>query len=78
MAVSEHDREVMRRIGIYKARSHAMALARHLSLSVSERLGRSWSLFLGRRSLASSSTRVDDPSAFYDRARALGLYRPRF
>lgn len=77
MAVSEHDREVMRRIGAYKAESHAAALARHLSLSISERLRKSWELFLGRRRLASTSARVDDPTAFYDRARALGSRRHR-
>jgi hypothetical protein len=75
MSVTERDREHMRRIGTYKDAAHADAQARHLALALSERLQRSWALsemhraFFGER-------RSDDPSPFYERARALGLYRP--
>lgn len=66
----------MRRIGVYKATSHREAGAHHLALSLSERLERSWRLYLEGRSTAALDRRDDDPSAFYAKARALGLYRP--
>jgi hypothetical protein len=74
MPVSEHDRAHMRRIGTYKAASHAEAQARHLASTLSQRLQRSWALYEANRH---SLTRVvhDDPTPFYDRARTLGLYR---
>jgi hypothetical protein len=74
VAVSERDREHFRRLGIYKAASHAEVEAAHLSLPFAERLRRSWSLFLAHR--ASFRGEPDDPTPFYDRARALGLYKP--
>lgn len=52
------------------------AAARHLALSLSERLERSWQLYLEGRSAAALDRRDDDPSPFYEKARALGLYRP--
>jgi hypothetical protein len=66
----------MNRIGHFKAESHAAELAAHLSKPLAARLQSSWDLFISRRDLASTAKRTDDPSAFYDRARALGLYRP--
>ena len=77
MAVSERDREHMRRIGRYKAEAHAEAQAAHLALSLGERLQRSWALYeTFRASLPHATIRHDDPTPFYERARALGLYRP--
>lgn len=76
MAVTEHDREYMRRIGAYKALSHAEALAEHLAASLPERLSRSWALYLRHRDQIDASAREDDPSPFYARARALGMCRP--
>lgn len=76
MPVDEREREHLRRIGEYKADSHRDAKARHLALSLSERLARSWQLYLEGRSTAALDRRDDDPSPFYDKARALGLYRP--
>ena len=75
MSVSERDRTFMRRIGRYKAESHADALADHLSLSLSERLARGWQLYLAGRSSGSTDTRLDDPGPLYMRARELGLYQ---
>ncbi len=75
MVVSEADRAVMRRIGAYKDASHADAQARHLSLSLGERLRRSWALYEAHRGTLTPRS-DDDPTPFYDRARALGLYRP--
>jgi hypothetical protein len=63
----------MRRIGTYKAASHAEAQARHLALTLSQRLQRSWTLYEANRHTLSGVH--DDPTPFYDRARALGLYR---
>jgi hypothetical protein len=64
----------MARIGAWKAESHAAALAHHLALPLAERLARSWALYEAHRE--SLTEREDDPSPFYARARALGLYRP--
>ena len=76
MTVSARAREYMRRIGEAKAASHAEAAARHRALPVAERLRRSWALYLAGRSTIREDARDDDPTPFYDRARALGLYRP--
>jgi len=75
MAVSEADREYLRRLGAYKALSHAEALAEHLALPMSERLQRSWELYL-RHGKPRDPNDPDDARGFYDRARALGLYQP--
>lgn len=77
MAVSERDRDVMRRIGVQKTKSHAAVYAKHLSLTLPERLRRSWNLFVGGRNFASTAARTDDPTSFYERARTLGLYKRR-
>jgi hypothetical protein len=76
MPVSKRDRAYMARLGQYKAASHAEATARHQALSLAQRLQRSWELFLTRRGTARLDSRDDDPSPFYDLARARGLYRP--
>jgi hypothetical protein len=75
MSVSERDRDFMRRIGEHKAASHDAAAVEHRSQSVAERLERSWTLYIETRSSA-RPTDADDPTPFYDRARARGLYRP--
>ncbi|KKL97763.1 hypothetical protein LCGC14_1831130 [marine sediment metagenome] len=77
MAVSSGDRSFMRRIGRYKAASHGAAAARHLALPVTDRLQRSWDLYLTYRSSQTIGTRRDDPSPFYERARRLGIYSSR-
>jgi hypothetical protein len=74
MAVSSGDHRFMQRIGRYKAASHASATARHLALPLAERLERSWDLYTAYRSPTGVRIRSDDPSAFYARARRLGLY----
>ena len=76
MTASEREREHMRRIGELKEASHREAQERHLALSIDERLERSWALYLAGRDDASLDRRDDDPSPFYERARALGLYQP--
>jgi hypothetical protein len=72
--VSERDREHFRRLGADKTASHAEAEAAHLALPLAERLRRSWALYLAHR--ASFTGEHEDPTPFYDRARALGLYTP--
>jgi hypothetical protein len=75
MPVSRGDREYFERLGQAKAASHADAQGRHLMLSLDERLQRSWALFCAHRD-SRMHPRDDDPTRFYDRARALGLYLP--
>jgi hypothetical protein len=74
VGVSDRDRAYMERLGRYKAASHMDAQARHLALSLDERLRRSWALYEAHR--GALPERNDDPSPFYERARALGLYTP--
>jgi hypothetical protein len=76
MPVSDRDREVMRRIGVAKAASHAEAAAEHRALSVADRLRRSWALYLARRDSGPVERRDDDPTPFSTRAREFGMYRP--
>jgi len=76
MAVSERDRDFMRKLGQYKRVSHEDAAALHRALPLEERLRRSWELYLAGRESARLSAREDDPSPFYERARRRGLYRP--
>jgi hypothetical protein len=73
MGVSKQDRAFMARVAAYKAESHAEAQARHLELPLDERLRRSWELYLAGRVAGDWRERDDDPSPFYDRARARGL-----
>lgn len=73
MAVSEYDREVMRRIGEHKRASHQAAADEHRLMTIAERLERSWDLYLRHRDSVTVATH-DDPTPFYDRARALKLY----
>ena len=74
MPASTHDIEYFRRIGDSKRRAHEAALQEHLALTLDERLDRSWSLAIVAAEW--DSPRDDDPSPFYERARALGLYIP--
>jgi hypothetical protein len=74
MSASERDREHFRRIGAAKAESHRESLAAHLALPLHDRLARSWDLYLRFRD-PDAPPRDDDPTPFYDRARALGLYQ---
>ena len=74
MSVSEKDREYMRRIGVYKDLSHHEAQAAHLSLSLDERLRRSWRLYQQYRHRVRRDDPEDNPAEFYARARRLGLY----
>ena len=76
MTVSDKDREYMRRIGAYKELSHREALAEHLALSLDERFRRSWRLYERYRDRVRRDDPQDDPTAFYRRARELGLYEP--
>lgn len=74
MPISDRERDYMRRIGEVKASLREQESAEHLALPVSERLERSCAMYLAYR--GSLPSRDDDPSAFYARARALGLYLP--
>jgi hypothetical protein len=72
MGVSEKDRAYFRRIGSIKQTRHENATAAHDELSIDERLRESVALFFRFRDVAGQ--RADDPAAYYERARALGLY----
>jgi len=74
--VSEHDREHMRRIGEAKAATHGEVASAHSRLPAIERLRRSFEMSAALRQQANLASRVDDPSEFYERARALGLSDP--
>jgi hypothetical protein len=74
MPVTDRERDHMRRIGEIKAALREDERAAHLALSVADRLARSWALYLAYRE--SLRPRDDDPPSLYERARALGLYRP--
>jgi len=74
--VSEQDREYMRRLGEAKAAAHADAASENLRLPPIERLRRSMAMSDALRDQANLAARVDDPSEFYARARALGLCDP--
>lgn len=74
--VSELDRDFMRRIGDAKAESHVDAASDHLRLAPIERLRRSFALSAGLRARANLEARLDDPSPFYEKARARGLCDP--
>ncbi len=76
MPVSQRDRDLMRKLGEYKRASHDAAAAQHRALPIDQRLRRSWELYLSGRESARVSAHDDDPSPFYERARARGLYRP--
>ncbi len=73
MAVSKRDRAYMRRIGLCKADMHEHDTAEHLSLSVADRLERTWQIYRSTRMNARNDLRVDNPIAFYERAHFLGL-----
>jgi hypothetical protein len=77
MPVSDRDKRYFERIGAYKAESHADVSAAHRSLPVSERLRRSWELYVAHRGEVDLSAREDDPTPFYERARTLGLIASR-
>ena len=77
MAVTEEERDYLRRIGEYKAESHARAQHDHMALSMEERLKRSMLLYRRFAVRERPDQRDDDPRQFYDRARRLGLYQPR-
>jgi hypothetical protein len=76
MAVSERDREHMRRVGSYKALSHSEAQAEHLALPLDERLRRSWRLYELYRHRLRNDDAADDAAQFYARARQLGCCDP--
>jgi hypothetical protein len=73
MAVLESEKDYFRRLGVWKEKSHREATAHHMSLSLSERLQRSWELYLRYRETARLDLREDDPSPFYKRARRLKM-----
>ncbi|HEX7670826.1 MAG TPA: hypothetical protein VF395_14625 [Polyangiaceae bacterium] len=76
MAVSERDRDYFRQIGALKEASHAEAAAAQQKRTLGERLRRSEELSVAYRRRGQAPREDDDPTPFYDRARALGLYRP--
>jgi hypothetical protein len=75
--VSARDRDYMRRLGKYIADANEEAKQEHLDCGGGERLDRSLNLAERGRSYAATNPDADDPSAFYARARALGLIKSR-
>jgi hypothetical protein len=71
--VSERDRDHMRRLGEAKAAAHEAARSEHLALAPIDRLRRSSAMSAASWTTANLAAREDEPGAFYDRARALGL-----
>jgi len=74
MAVTQRDRDYMRRLGEFKAGAHAQAQDEHLALGVDERLERSMLLFRQFAIHERTGATDDGPIQFYERARRLGLY----
>jgi hypothetical protein len=74
--VSEQDREYMRRLGEAKTSAHDQAASGHLRLTPIDRIRRSFAMSAALRAQANLATRIDDPSGFYDQARARGLLDP--
>jgi hypothetical protein len=72
--VSAADQDYMRRLGEFKAWSKREALARHLELSINERIEAGFQLT--RRGPYFTAPRHDDEdlAAFFERAKRLGLY----
>jgi hypothetical protein len=76
MTVSRRNREHMATLGALQGEGAAARHAEHLALDLDERLAQSFALARRFWSEARRDARTDDPSPFYERARALGLYRP--
>jgi hypothetical protein len=78
-AVSERDREYMRRMGEFKARSHRFAYERHMELSLADRLRlserKSQEYRTPERVLKQAEAKADEMRRFYKRAKDLGVYR---
>lgn len=74
--VSQQDRDYFRRVGEAKASAHADAVSEHLRLAPIDRLRRSFAMSAALGAQANLTARVDDPSGFYQRARARGLCDP--
>ena len=76
--VSDWDREYFRRIGEFERQNAEDDLRKHLARSLGERLrvsqeiSRQWSKYV-----KNDSREDDDPGAFYERARALGLIKSK-
>ncbi len=71
--VSAADKDYMRRLGEFMAAVHADELAEHRALTVNERLVRSEQLSKRNGGRDAARAQQDDISAFFRRARALGL-----
>lgn len=74
MAVSDHDRDYMRRLGEFEAAGAGARAEAHRMLSLSERLEQSILLYRRFVGDANLAARDDDPTPLYERARRLGLY----
>jgi hypothetical protein len=76
MTASARDREYMQRQGEHQREGADARLAEHLGLSLEGRLRRSLELAWLYAPRMRDRPRDDTPEKFYERARALGLYRP--
>lgn len=70
---SAYDLDYMRRLGEFMAAVHADELARHLKLTVNERLVESERLSKRDPARDAGRAQQDDLAAFFRRARELGL-----
>lgn len=73
LTVSERDREHFRRIGRWKAESHADALRAHLALPIAARLERSVAWTIAERPGWAWPIPAEPPKRMWERARRLGL-----
>ncbi len=70
---SPYDQDYMRRLGEFMAAAHADELARHLRLTVNERLVESERLSKRDPDHDAHRAQQDDLAAFFRRARELGI-----
>lgn len=72
----DRDLAYLRKLGEYQREGAEQRLAEHLALPLSERLRRSLALSLLYAEQMRGRPRDDHPEKFYERAKALGMYRP--
>lgn len=73
---SEKDREYFRRLGEWERENQEMRLREHLALPLEKRIRASWQFCRQVIRSVKKDPRDDNPGAFYEQAKRLGLYRP--
>lgn len=72
---SAYDRDYMRRLGEFMARSKREALARHRAVTINERIEQGVQLTRRGPYFATPRRETEDLAAFFERAKQLGLYQ---